>query len=133
MAAARAALLEVLTDEAYERTAALGAMLADGIERLIGDAGPADGLADVGRRDGLPWVVQRLYARSGPFFCARLPRSAGEWDADEGPALNGCCGSPSPIAASGGDRDRRSGDVGGGELDEASRTISPRSRRSWRT
>jgi len=75
MAAARAALLEVLTDEAYERTARLGAMLADGMERIVAEA-------------GLPWKVQRLYARSGLSFCGRLPRSAGEWDADEQPALN---------------------------------------------
>ena len=32
--------------------------------------------------------MQRLYARSGLSFCGRLPRSAGEWDADEQPALN---------------------------------------------
>ena len=76
MAAARAALLEVLTDEAYERTARLGAMLADGMERTVAAA-------------GLPWKVQRLYARSGLSFCGRLPRSAGEWDADEQPELNG--------------------------------------------
>jgi glutamate-1-semialdehyde aminotransferase len=75
MAAARAALLEVLTDEAYERTAALGARLADGMEAAVAEA-------------GLPWKVQRLYARSGLSFCGRLPRSAGEWDADEQPALN---------------------------------------------
>ena len=76
MAAARAALLVVLTDEAYERTATLGALLADGIERIVAAA-------------SLPWKVQRLYARSGLSFCGRLPRSAGEWDADEQPALNG--------------------------------------------
>jgi glutamate-1-semialdehyde 2,1-aminomutase len=75
MAAARAALLEVLTDEAYERTAALGAMLADGMERIVTDA-------------GLPWAVQRLYARSGVSFGGRLARNAGEWDADEQPRLN---------------------------------------------
>ena len=38
MAAARAALTEVLTDEAYERPARLGAMLADGMERITADA-----------------------------------------------------------------------------------------------
>jgi len=75
MAAARAALLEVLTDEAYERTAQLGAMLADGMERIVAAT-------------GLPWVVQRLYARSGLSFCGRLPRSAGEWDADQEQRLN---------------------------------------------
>ena len=76
MAAARAALLEVLTDDVYERTAALGAQLADGMEGLVAEA-------------GLPWVVQRLYARSGLSFCGRLPRSAGDWDVDEQPELNG--------------------------------------------
>jgi glutamate-1-semialdehyde aminotransferase len=75
MAAARAALLEVLTDEVYERTARLGAMLADGMERIVAEA-------------RLPWKVQRLCARSGLSFCGRLPRSAGEWDKDEQPALN---------------------------------------------
>jgi len=88
MAAARAALLEVLTDEAYERTAALGARLAGGMEGIIAGAGPADGADGTAARAGLPWVVQRLYARSGLSFCGRLPRSAGEWDADEQPALN---------------------------------------------
>lgn len=75
MAAARAALTEVLTDEAYERTARLGAMLADGAEQIIADA-------------GLPWAVQRLYARSGVSFTGRLARNAAEWDEDEQPALN---------------------------------------------
>ena len=88
MAAARAALLEVLTDEAYERTAALGARLAGGMEGIIAGAGPAGGVDGTVARAGLPWVVQRLYARSGLSFCGRLPRSAGEWDADEQPALN---------------------------------------------
>ena len=88
MAAARAALLEVLTDEAYERTAALGARLADGMERIIAEAGPAGGVDGTVAGAGLPWKVQRLYARSGLSFCGRLPRSAGEWDADEQPALN---------------------------------------------
>jgi len=76
MAAARAALLEVLTEEAYERSAALGAALADGMERIIAAA-------------GLPWAVQRLYARSGVSFTGRLARNAAEWDEDERPALNG--------------------------------------------
>ena len=75
MAAARAALLEVLTEDAYERTAQLGAHIADGMERLIDDA-------------GLPWKVQRFYARSDVSFCGRLPRNAAEADADEQPELN---------------------------------------------
>jgi glutamate-1-semialdehyde 2,1-aminomutase len=75
MAAARAALTEVLTPPAYERTAALGERLAAGLEGAI-------------TRAGLPWRVQRLYARSGVSFCGRLARSAAEADADEQPELN---------------------------------------------
>lgn len=75
MAAARAALTEVLTAEAYERAAALGAALADGLEAVVDEA-------------GLPWKVQRLYPRSGISFGGRLARDAGEADADEQPELN---------------------------------------------
>ncbi len=88
MAAARAALLEVLTDEAYERTARLGGLLADGMERIVADASPAAGVGDRTPGGGLPWRVQRLFARSGLSFCGRLPRNAAEWDADEQPELN---------------------------------------------
>lgn len=65
MAAARAALGEVLTDDAYERTAILGARLADGIEVAAADA-------------GLPWVAHRLYPRSGIAHGGTLPRNADE-------------------------------------------------------
>lgn len=75
MAAARAALTEVLTPAAYEHAARLGADLADGLEASIAEA-------------GLPWKVQRLYARSGIEFGGRLARNAGEADADEQPELN---------------------------------------------
>jgi len=75
MAAARAALTEVLTPQAYEHAARLGARLADGLETIIAEA-------------GLPWKVQRLYARSGVSFSGRLARSAAEADADEQPELN---------------------------------------------
>ncbi|HMK92984.1 MAG TPA: transaminase [Thermoleophilia bacterium] len=75
MAAARAALTEVLTPEAYSHTAALGARLADGLEAVV-------------TRASLPWRVQRLYARSGLSFGGRLARNAGEADADEQPELN---------------------------------------------
>lgn len=51
-AAARAALEHVLTQEAYQRTADLGARLADGIEDALASA-------------GLPWSVDRLWAKSG--------------------------------------------------------------------
>jgi glutamate-1-semialdehyde 2,1-aminomutase len=52
LAAARAALTQVLTPAAYEHTAALGARLADGIEAALRDA-------------GLPWTAQRFGPRTG--------------------------------------------------------------------
>jgi glutamate-1-semialdehyde 2,1-aminomutase len=75
MAAARAALTEVLTPEAYEHAARLGAALAAGLESLIAEG-------------GLSWKIQRLYARSGVDFSGRLARSAAEADDDEQPELN---------------------------------------------
>jgi glutamate-1-semialdehyde 2,1-aminomutase len=54
-AAARAALTEVLTPTAYAHTTALGAELADGIERAIGTA-------------GLPWTPIRFGPRSGQWY-----------------------------------------------------------------
>jgi glutamate-1-semialdehyde aminotransferase len=63
LAACRAALGEVLTDEAYERTARLGARLADGIEAVAQAA-------------GLDWTAQRLFAKSGYWFGPELPRNA---------------------------------------------------------
>ena len=75
MAAARAALTEVLTPKAYEHTSRLGGLLADGLQTIVADA-------------GLPWKVQRLYARSGVALSGRLARSAAEADHDEQPELN---------------------------------------------
>jgi glutamate-1-semialdehyde aminotransferase len=63
MAAARAALAEVLVDEAYERATALGARVADGIEREA-------------RRAGLRWRADRLGPRSGYVFGGSPPRDA---------------------------------------------------------
>src|SRR5262249_37308383 len=63
MAAARAALGEVLTAEAYARTAELGARLADGLGGAITTA-------------GLPWSVHRMFARSGVAYGPVLPRNA---------------------------------------------------------
>jgi glutamate-1-semialdehyde 2,1-aminomutase len=65
MAAARAALTEVLTPEAYEHTSALGARIADGIDRIAEGA-------------GLPWRAHRLHARSGYCFSGTQPRNAAE-------------------------------------------------------
>ena len=69
MAAARAALTEVLTDDVYARTAELGAKLADGIESVAG-------------AHELPWRAHRLYARSGYAFTGRLSRNAVEAQVD---------------------------------------------------
>jgi glutamate-1-semialdehyde aminotransferase len=63
MAAARAALSEVLVDDAYARTRRLGARLADGIQAAIDAA-------------GLPWCAHRLGPRSGTVFGPEPPRDA---------------------------------------------------------
>ena len=63
MAAARATMGEVLTDGAYAHTQVLGAMLADGIEKTIGDT-------------GLPWTTHRFWPRSGVTFAPAMPKNA---------------------------------------------------------
>ncbi len=63
MAAARATMGSVLTDDAYAHTHALGARLADGIEKAIGGA-------------GLPWTTHRFWPRSGVTFAPAMPRNA---------------------------------------------------------
>ncbi|HYX11712.1 MAG TPA: aminotransferase class III-fold pyridoxal phosphate-dependent enzyme, partial [Candidatus Acidoferrum sp.] len=54
-AAAVAALTEVLVPSAYEHTTALGAMLADGIDAALRDA-------------GLPWTAYRFGPRAGQWY-----------------------------------------------------------------
>jgi len=63
LAAARAALEQVLTPAGYDHVRALGTRLADGIDALIA-------------RHGLPWKAHRLGGRSG--YCLRpdWPRNA---------------------------------------------------------
>ena len=65
MAAARAAMSEVLTAGAYAHSQRLGAQLADGLEAAIG-------------RVGLPWSVYRFWPRSGYVFAPVQPRTAAE-------------------------------------------------------
>ena len=65
IAAARAMLEHVLTEEAYAHTRKMGARLADGIESAI-------------RKVGLRWSTYRFYAKSGYTFSATLPRNAEE-------------------------------------------------------
>ncbi|MEI7778264.1 MAG: transaminase [Actinomycetes bacterium] len=62
MAAAKAAMGEVLTPAAYKTSQDHGAQLADGLTRLVGAA-------------GLPWSVHRFWPRSGLSFTSELPRS----------------------------------------------------------
>lgn len=63
LAAARVTLAEVLTDEAYEHAAALGARLADGIESVTA-------------ANDLPWCAHRLFNRSGYTHAPELPANA---------------------------------------------------------
>ncbi len=65
MAAARATMSEVLTDEAYAHTHVLGTRLADGLEKTIAEA-------------GLPWTTHRFWPRSGVTFGPAMPRNAAE-------------------------------------------------------
>ena len=65
LAAAVAALRHIQTPAAYERTARLGAQLADGIESAAA-------------RYGLPWRAHRLGGRSGYCLEPELPRDADE-------------------------------------------------------
>ena len=65
MAAAQAAMSEVLTDEAYARSQALGTRLADGLEQAVATV-------------ELPWTVHRFWPRSGYSFTAAPPRNASE-------------------------------------------------------
>ena len=74
MAAARAAMGEVLTADAYAHSQRLGAALADGLEAAIG-------------RVGLPWSVYRFWPRSGYVFAPALPRTAAEAEPAFDPAL----------------------------------------------
>jgi glutamate-1-semialdehyde 2,1-aminomutase len=68
MAAARATMGEVLLPEAYAHTHALGARLADGIEKAIAEV-------------GLPWTTHRFWPRSGVTFAPAMPRDAAEAEA----------------------------------------------------
>ena len=65
MAAARATMSQVLTDDAYEHTAKLGELLADGLEAAVLLA-------------GLPWTVHRFWPRSGTTFAPSMPHDAKE-------------------------------------------------------
>jgi glutamate-1-semialdehyde 2,1-aminomutase len=65
LAAMRATLEHVLTDESFERMIALGERWADGARSAI-------------ERSGLPWEVQRLGCRAEYWFTPTPPRNGGE-------------------------------------------------------
>ena len=75
MAAMRATLLEVLTDEAYARMFALAERFEAGVEAAVAEA-------------GLPWIVQRLGARVEYWFRDTPPRNGGEAAASLDPELD---------------------------------------------
>jgi glutamate-1-semialdehyde 2,1-aminomutase len=70
LAAMRATLEHVLTDEAFERMIALGERWADGVKAAI----------DL---HGLPWTVQRIGCRAEYWFVPRTPRNGGEAEASD--------------------------------------------------
>ena len=63
LAAARATLIEVLTDDVYDRAAVLGEKLADGIESIVAE-------------HGFQWRAHRLFNRSGYTHASELPANA---------------------------------------------------------
>jgi glutamate-1-semialdehyde 2,1-aminomutase len=74
MAAGKAALELILTEEAFERTIALGHQLAEGIARVIYKA-------------GLPWSVSDLYAHSAYVFAPNQPLNANDYREADVPEL----------------------------------------------
>jgi glutamate-1-semialdehyde aminotransferase len=65
MTAARAAMSQVLTDDAYAHSQRLGARLADGLSQVVASS-------------GLEWTTHRFWPRSGLSFSPTLPRTATE-------------------------------------------------------
>jgi glutamate-1-semialdehyde 2,1-aminomutase len=74
MAAGRAALGEVLTEGAFERTRLLGAGVADGLEAAFSEF-------------GLTWTVARMGAHAYYTFAPNPPRNAIEYRAADDPGL----------------------------------------------
>ncbi len=74
MAAGRAALLEVLTVEAFDRARALGERMADGLQEAIDVA-------------GMPWSVARMGTHAYYGFGATPARNSTEARANDDPAL----------------------------------------------
>ncbi|MEO8195690.1 MAG: aspartate aminotransferase family protein [Thermoanaerobaculia bacterium] len=75
MAAMRATLEQVLTDEAYAGMFALAERFAAGVQAAVAEA-------------GLPWIIQRLGARVEYWFRDSPPRNGGEAAASIDPGLD---------------------------------------------
>ena len=75
LAAMRATLEKVLTDQAFEHTIALGRRFAEGVDGVI-------------KEKGLPWHVTRLGCRAEYWFCPHPPRNGGEAAAAIDPDLD---------------------------------------------
>jgi glutamate-1-semialdehyde 2,1-aminomutase len=75
LAAMRATLANVLTDQAFEHMIALGQRFAEGVDGVI-------------KEKGLPWHVTRLGCRAEYWFCPRPPRNGGEAAAAIDPELD---------------------------------------------
>jgi glutamate-1-semialdehyde 2,1-aminomutase len=75
VAAMRATLAEVLTEEAYRRMIPLAERFAAGVEGVIAEL-------------GLPWIVKRLGARAEYWFRAAAPRTGAEAAASVDPELD---------------------------------------------
>ena len=74
MAAGRAALLDVLTEEAFARTAELGRRMADGLRLAI-------------RSVGLPWTVVQHGSHAAYVFADHAPRNGAQARAADDPRL----------------------------------------------
>ncbi|MDW5593233.1 transaminase [Conexibacter stalactiti] len=75
VAAMRATLEEVLTDEAFEGMTALATRFADGVRGIV-------------EQHGLPWSIQQLGARAEYRFASPAPRNGGESAAAHQPELD---------------------------------------------
>jgi glutamate-1-semialdehyde 2,1-aminomutase len=69
MAAARATMSAVLTDDAYAHSQRLGSRLADGLSEVVAVS-------------GLEWTIHRFWPRSGLSFSPAMPRTATEATVD---------------------------------------------------
>lgn len=74
MAAAKVALYEIMTPQAYEKTTHLGQLLSDGLQRLFD-------------QHDLPWCAQYLMSRSGYTFGPELPTNASQYEIYSDPLL----------------------------------------------